>query len=642
MSDEENIFSVGGSKFTLSTYTDLKAIGKGSYGVVVSAFDPTSGCRVAIKKITPMAKHTLDAKHILREVRIMRYLGKHENIVTLENLHVRECDDELYIIMELMDTDLHRVLQSKQVLTEAHVRHFTIQILCGLKHLHDNRIIHRDLKPGNILVTRDCRLRITDFGLAREMATGPNPDDEIAEPMTEHVVTRWYRPPELMLCPDGLYSYAIDMWSVGCIIAEMIGRKPIFPGKNFVDQLTLIFDVIGTPLKEQVSHIKNSQAKKFLESQVGKCSVSYAAKYPLASEDCLHMLEHLLVFAPSERYTVDQALKFKFLKEAEKENSLSMQFPVCDQRCQFEFERGGLSKFQLKDLIIQEVLSFQEGKKCAHDDQEFTKLKSAGRYVPTNPYSDESLGGSNVPKKCVSGDHLNSISNKRRGSSDQEKNATPQHVGKAQNGAGISTAKLRPSSANMVASSKTGGGMGVKQVKRPSSANVTPSSKVAIKRMPSNSVNCEADKALAAARAWLSAAAAAADTEVDGHRAPPHSGLPLKPSSRSRAQKLDSNSEVSKRAMGVLRSPLRQDRFKNSPKRYGVMQQCGNRADMPPPFPKAVFSDGKPPKRDATVGAAVHRRPITEANAPKLSAMSKHRSVENEMHVSKAVGTRGY
>ncbi len=99
-----------------------------------------------------------------------------------------------------MDRDLHQVIQSKQPLTEIHFQHFMYQLLCGLKYLHDNRIIHRDLKPGNLLVSRDCRLRITDFGLSRERpkGSGEHQDDDIDEPMTQHVVTRWYRPPELM------------------------------------------------------------------------------------------------------------------------------------------------------------------------------------------------------------------------------------------------------------------------------------------------------------------------------------------------------------------------------------------------------------------------------------------------------------
>jgi serine/threonine protein kinase len=189
----DKVHYISSTTFTLDkNYSDLKAIGSGSYGVVVSAFSASLNKRIAIKKITPMAKHIVDAKHVLREIRLMRHMGKHENVVTMEDLIVRESSDELYIVMELLDSDLHRILQSKQDLTEQHYRHFFHQLLCGVKYLHDNRIIHRDLKPGNLLVSKDCSLRITDFGLARERPVGKVDDDEdlIDEPMTEHVVTR--------------------------------------------------------------------------------------------------------------------------------------------------------------------------------------------------------------------------------------------------------------------------------------------------------------------------------------------------------------------------------------------------------------------------------------------------------------------
>jgi len=336
----ERTHHVASTTFTLpQRFSDLKAIGKGSYGVVVAALDEGQGKRVAIKKITPMAKHTTDAKHILREIRIMRHMGTHENIISLEDLIVRDAADELYIVMELLDSDLHRVLQSKQTLTENHFRFFTFQLLCGLKHLHRHRIIHRDLKPGNLLVTRDCKLRITDFGLARERPTGKgvDPEDQIVDPMTEHVVTRWYRPPELMLCPDGLYTYAVDLWSVGCIFAEMLGRKPLFPGKNFVQQLSLIFDAIGSPSPQQVAHIKNAQARKFLEGQQSKASRPFSFYFPEASEEALSLLAALLVFSPAERLTVDEALRGSFLSDVGA-GSPSLVFPTVTG-CEFEFER---------------------------------------------------------------------------------------------------------------------------------------------------------------------------------------------------------------------------------------------------------------------------------------------------------------
>ncbi|CAM9882362.1 unnamed protein product, partial [Scytosiphon promiscuus] len=128
-----------------------------------------------------MAQHVDDAKHVLREIRLMRFLGSHPNIVSLEDLFVSEHYDDLYIVMELLDSDLHRIIQSPQALSDAHHRYFMFQLLEGVKFLHHNRIIHRDLKPGNVLVTKKCELRITDFGLARlrPMGRGNHPDDEV-------------------------------------------------------------------------------------------------------------------------------------------------------------------------------------------------------------------------------------------------------------------------------------------------------------------------------------------------------------------------------------------------------------------------------------------------------------------------------
>ena len=185
-------------------FSNLRVVGKGSYGVVVQARDAGLRRQVAIKKVTPVSSHSVDAKHALREIRLMRHLGVHANIISLLDLLWREQNDELYIVMELLDSDLHKIIQSSQTLTDQHHRLFMLQLLRGVQFLHENGIIHRDLKPGNLLVTRQCDLRITDFGLARALpgsklhhATGYRD-----EPMTEHVVTRFYRPPELMLSPN--------------------------------------------------------------------------------------------------------------------------------------------------------------------------------------------------------------------------------------------------------------------------------------------------------------------------------------------------------------------------------------------------------------------------------------------------------
>jgi serine/threonine protein kinase len=180
-----------------------------------------------------MCSSVTDGKHTLREIRLMRYLGKHPNIIALRDISVNPDEDELYIIMNMMDTDLHRIIQSPQPLGDAHFKHFMYQLLRGLRFAHSYEIIHRDLKPANLLVTKNCDLVISDFGLARQM-----PQDE-ARTMTEHVVTRWYRAPELMLSADGHYTKSVDVWAAGCVFAELLGRAPLFAGKDFMETIKM-------------------------------------------------------------------------------------------------------------------------------------------------------------------------------------------------------------------------------------------------------------------------------------------------------------------------------------------------------------------------------------------------------------------
>ncbi len=165
--------------------------------------------------------------------------------------------------MGLVDTDLHRLIQSKTKLEEMHIAAIMYQLLCGAKALHENGVLHRDLKPGNILISKNCDVKITDFGLSRyvpqgrtcsqtehPLERGDNTEGH-AQLMTEYVVTRWYRPPEIMLSPNGTYAEAVDMWSIGCIFGEMLNRKPLFPGKDFMDQLTRVFAVLPVPPKDK-------------------------------------------------------------------------------------------------------------------------------------------------------------------------------------------------------------------------------------------------------------------------------------------------------------------------------------------------------------------------------------------------------
>lgn len=157
----------------------------------------------------------------------------------------------------------------------------------GLKYLHSANVLHRDLKPGNLLVNANCELKICDFGLARTSR-------DSGQFMTEYVVTRWYRAPELLLCCDN-YGTSIDVWSVGCIFSEILGRKPIFPGTECLSQLKLIISVLGSQNEENLNFIDNPKAKRFIRTLPFSRGTSLSSLYPSADPLALDLLQMMLL-----------------------------------------------------------------------------------------------------------------------------------------------------------------------------------------------------------------------------------------------------------------------------------------------------------------------------------------------------------
>ncbi|XP_073006541.1 mitogen-activated protein kinase 9-like isoform X1 [Typha latifolia] len=337
-----------------SRYHIHEVIGKGSYGVVGAAIDSYTGEMVAIKKIEDVFEHVSDATRILREIKLLRLLH-HPDIVEIKHIMLppsrREFKD-IYVVFELMESDLHQVIKANDDLTPEHHQFFLYQLLRALKYIHAANVFHRDLKPKNILANADCKLKICDFGLARVSFN----DAPSAIFWTDYVATRWYRAPELCGSFFSKYTPAIDIWSIGCIFAEMLTGKPLFPGKNVVHQLDIMTDLLGTPSPETISRIRNEKARRYLSNMRKKPPVPFSRRFPGADPLAVRLLQRMLAFDPKNRPTAEEALAdpyFYGLANVDREPSTQ---PI--SKLEFDFERRKLTKDDVRELIYREILEY--------------------------------------------------------------------------------------------------------------------------------------------------------------------------------------------------------------------------------------------------------------------------------------------
>lgn len=393
-----------------------KILGKGSYGEVAEALDlKRNGVKVAIKRMPDILEDETDAKRMFREIYILRRLN-HKHVCHLVDIirppaKVSDFRD-VYMVFEFLDTDLYKLIQSPQYLTTPHVQSFLYQLLCGVKHIHSAAVIHRDLKPANILLNEDCTLKICDFGLSRVVdlekaraadagakgdgrRTVPNspmapatPDirsnattmrqPKLRRALTQHVVTRWYRAPELILLQD--YDGAVDMWSIGCIFAELLSmqrenvpdyhrRKALFPGKSCFpltaeksspstftddrDQLNLIMSVIGTPSDEDIAAFKS--VEDYLRQLEPKQPKDFLKTWPRCDRNAIDLLKRMLAFNPKKRITVTEALDHPYLKSARKAED---EAPDRDVPIEFPRLRRKMSSAEIKRIVHREILDF--------------------------------------------------------------------------------------------------------------------------------------------------------------------------------------------------------------------------------------------------------------------------------------------
>ncbi|OMJ69000.1 hypothetical protein SteCoe_33389 [Stentor coeruleus] len=383
-------------------YKLLRKIGKGTYGSVFEGKDMQTNERVAIKNIKSLFEYEVEAKHMLREICIMRTLN-HPNIVKIKDVVIPKSSEDynnVYIVMEYAEADLKKLTKSPTYLDHSQVRFLMYQAICGCRYMHSANVLHRDIKPANILINSDCSLKICDFGLSRsyrrlntnfeEGASNLNRDDDdircsnkLQRILTGHVVTRWYRAPEVILM-EKEYGKEMDIWSLGCVFAEMLGmirenvshhieRVPLFPGKSCFplspdfntsstkagypvadnDQLNMIFQIVGT--LPSYDFITDPKALKYLQAYPEIKSKSLAEIYPAITTNELDLLIGMLSFNPRQRLTLDQAINHPYF------------FPVRDSNLEitavtqadFIFDSDAeIDLPTLKELFRKEISSF--------------------------------------------------------------------------------------------------------------------------------------------------------------------------------------------------------------------------------------------------------------------------------------------
>jgi len=302
----------------MTKYFIENVVGSGSYGSVVSGVEKASGKRVAIKYLSKIDDKKETAKKVLREIFLLHSLC-HENILTLYYLHIANRD--LYIVTDFFDLDMWRVNYPKphesnlhSVLnTSSDYTYVMCQILKAIEYIHSVGVLHRDIKPSNILLNRNLKVKLCDFGFARFIENSNMiSDQDSGEPLTEYMVTRWYRAPELFLNP-GHYGKANDIWSAACTIAELIIHKPLFPGKNTIDQVQIIVETLDTLTAEDMNFDMLRRAKVFLRN-LSKDTVGIGLKTVFSDSIIIHsemicLLTQMLQFNPNHRVTASQALQ---------------------------------------------------------------------------------------------------------------------------------------------------------------------------------------------------------------------------------------------------------------------------------------------------------------------------------------------
>ncbi|XP_053775801.1 mitogen-activated protein kinase 11 isoform X1 [Desmodus rotundus] len=324
----------------------LRPVGSGAYGSVCSAYDTRLRQKVAVKKLSRPFQSLVHARRTYRELRLLKHL-KHENVIGLLDVFTPatsiEDFSEVYLVTTLMGADLNNIVKC-QALSDEHVQFLVYQLLRGLKYIHSAGIVHRDLKPSNVAVNEDCELRILDFGLARQAE----------EEMTGYVATRWYRAPEIMLNWMHYNQTAVDIWSVGCIMAELLQGKALFPGNDYIDQLKRIMEVVGTPSPEVLAKISSEHARTYIQSLPPMPQKDLRSIFHGANPLAVDLLGRMLVLDSDQRVSAAEALAHAYFSQYHDPDDEPEAEPYDES-----VEAKERTVEEWKELTYQEVLSFK-------------------------------------------------------------------------------------------------------------------------------------------------------------------------------------------------------------------------------------------------------------------------------------------
>ncbi|KAJ5138758.1 uncharacterized protein N7515_003606 [Penicillium bovifimosum] len=352
---------LGGKFETPNRYSAPETLKIGVSGIVCSSWDQIGQQYVAVKKIIQPFNTPATAQHIYREIKLLRHL-KHENVIRPLDIFISPRED-IYLVTELMQTDLRELLDSKS-LSHEFVQFFLYQLMRGLKYIHSAGVVHRDLEPKNILINENCDLKICDFGLAR-----------VREPqMTGYLSTissRLYRAPEIMLLCQ-TYGEKVDIWSAGCIFAEMLLGKPLFPGKDSFEQFSAITKLLGTPSEETLVKMTSQSTRGVLDTLPQHDGLGLSSTFPNIDPSALQLLEKMLVFDPDHRISAAEALTSPYLASYHDPTDE----PVAEEQFDWTLNGSFCSDDVWKQKLYAEVLEYHKKAEINESVKKWTQTSS--------------------------------------------------------------------------------------------------------------------------------------------------------------------------------------------------------------------------------------------------------------------------